>query len=149
MSLPLSSTSQKIIELCQQGLSRREIGERLGLTKTQVENAYYKYERARLRAANANVDLVAPTSGARNRPSPPPASIGEIFPDVVDFEPPTGKTNVWSVRLSQCRFPGEDGFFCGEPTSSPSRSYCDRHHALCWVKTRRQQADASISSINS
>lgn len=148
MGFPLSNNSRRIIELYQQGLSRREIGERLGLSKTQVDNAYYKYQRAQLRANNANVDLVAPTSGPRNRPSPPSAPIGDILPVTVDFEPPSGKISVWNVRHSQCRYVDDAGFFCGEATSSPSRSYCNRHHALCWVKTRRQQTDAALSSIN-
>lgn len=142
MGLQLSANSKAVIELCQKGLSRREIRERLGLTKSQVENAFYKWQRTQMRAANANADLVAPLSGPRNRPSPPVVA-DRILPVVVDFEPPAGKVSVWNVRNFQCRFVDEAGFFCGSPTPSPTRSYCDHHHALCWVKTRRQQADAT------
>lgn len=43
------------------------------------------------------------------------------------------------LAANQCRYPiGMSGvaLFCGDIRSNPKSSFCDHHHALCWVKPR-------------
>lgn len=131
-----------------QGLTRAQIAERLGLTKGQVDGVLYKYELKKMVDNGADLKLVAPRNGSRNQPSAP-ATVNDILPVEVSFEPPPGKVSIFNVRANQCRWLDDGGFFCGEPTRKPTRSYCDHHHALCWVRTKRQVENAALSSVNS
>lgn len=140
--MALSATTNEILALRAQGLSRLEIRLRLNLTKGQVDNAIYRQETLLTLRARGAVEYHGPKSGARNRPSKPETFTGGILPVEVTFDPPPGKTNLWNIKTFQCRWLDDEGFFCAEPTK-PTRSYCDHHHALCWVKTRRQKENAT------
>lgn len=135
------ATRQRIRELHEKGLSRSTICERLGLTKGQVDGILYKEQLRALVPPGSDTSYVAPRQGPRNRPSEPTV-LDEILPVEVDFEPPAGKFNIYNVSMFQCRWIEEDGYFCGEATR-PLRSYCDNHHDLCWVKTKRQIQNAT------
>lgn len=120
-----------------EGLSRAQIGERVGLNKNQVGGLIALHIKHYVHPRNkpAPVEFVPPASGPRPRPSHPVTI--EAMPIVktdLSFEPPEGKVNVWNVRHGQCRWVNEDGFFCGDPTGAPSKVYCDAHHALCFQK---------------
>lgn len=138
---------QRVETLYNKGLSRSQICERLCLTKGQVDGVLYKHLLRKLVPAGNDTTFVAPRSGPRNRPSTPGVLDG-VLPVEVSFDPPPGKFNIYNIKNFQCRWLKEDGYFCGDATQ-PLRSYCDHHHALCWVKTRKQQQDAALRPINS
>jgi hypothetical protein len=68
-------------------------------------------------------------------PQPPLTSLTPLTP-----EPPREYGTVASlvdVREDQCRFPIEDGMWCGRPRGERS-SYCDEHHRRSHHKGREQ-----------
>lgn len=137
--------------LLDQGLSRAQIGARIGLNKNQVggliASQIMGYIHPRKRQAQPEpVEFVPPTSGARPRPSQPVTL--EALPVVVtglSFEPPEGKVNVWNVKICQCRWIGEDGFFCAEPTGSATNSYCPDHAKRLYVPNQPRVRKKSCS----
>jgi hypothetical protein len=76
------------------------------------------------------------------RDVPPETRNHEVLPEKViltplhadvDFEPPEGKFNIWNIKVCQCRYIDEEGYFCGSPTGNIARSYCEEHHKRCNV----------------
>ena len=139
----LAELKVKITEMRSQGWSVPRMAERLGLTRDQCSGLVNRLIRGykspsqynamkRLEAAQA--EFVPPTSGPRPRPSHPVTV--EPMPIVktdLSFEPLPGKVNIWNVKVCQCRWIDEEGYFCAEPTGAATKSYCAAHHALCFV----------------
>jgi|GEM_PF-7069313 len=146
----LDELKQKLIEFRAQGLSETEMGARLGLTKNQVSGhinrmirgykskTQYAAKKA-AEAAPAQAEFVPPTSGPRPKPSQP-ITLAElpIVKTDLSFEPLPGKVNVWNVKHGQCRWVDDGGFFCAEPTSAPTKSYCKTHHQICFYKPTKK-----------
>lgn len=125
----------RIEELLNQNLTRSQIGERMGMTRDQVQGLIYKNLQHRMKPPAPRIE--DPPQFPRNRPRPRPSAPvtiaeGEIIKDEVDFAPPEGKFSVWNIKHNQCRYVQEDGFFCAEATD-PGKSYCPAHHQLCNV----------------
>lgn len=66
----------------------------------------------------------------------------EEEPPVTDevTEPVVG-VPLLDLTPNQCRYPvGVHGvtLFCGEERTNPRSSFCDHHHARCWVQPRKK-----------
>jgi hypothetical protein len=126
--------------LLEQGKSRSQIGAELGLNKNQVGGLialHIQGHRPNKKATPQVGEFVPPKSGARPRPSQPyiPADLIPVKTDL-SFEPPKGKVNVWNVKICQCRWIDDEGYFCAEPTGSATKSYCPGHQQLLYVKVQ-------------
>lgn len=133
----------EITKMLDEGLSRSVMAARLGLNKNQVgglialhiKQYVHPRKKAKLLEQQQVAEFVPPASGARPRPSQPYTI--DPLPIVVtglSFEPPEGKVNVWNVKICQCRWVDEEGFFCAEPTGSATKSYCPGHQQLLYIK---------------
>lgn len=153
----LAQLKTTLIEMRSQGWSTPRIAEKLGLTRDQASGlinrlirgykspGQYEAMKKKEAAAAEGIEFVPPTSGARPRPSQP--VIVEPMPIVktdLSFEPLPGKVNIWNVKPCQCRWVDEEGFFCGEVTGAPTKSYCPEHHARCFVPNERRSKRVSI-----
>lgn len=156
----LAELRAKLTEMRAQGWSTPRMAERLGMTRDQCAGLVNRLIRGykspsqyvAMKRAAEQLPFVPPTSGPRPRPSQPVTV--EAIPIVktdLSFEPPPGKTNIWNIGISQCRWLDEDGYFCATPTGSPSKSYCAEHHARCFYSNERKAASnvTTLSSIHS
>lgn len=64
-----------------------------------------------------------------------------------DEAPAPQGLSILDLGAQMCRYQKEDGFFCGDPTSTPLRSYCDAHHAKCWFKPASKKKKAKPFSF--
>ena len=133
-----------ITKMLEEGKSRSQMAAILGLNKNQVGGLialhikHYVHPRKKAKEATQQVvEFVPPKSGARPRPSQPyiPADLIPVKTDL-SFEPPEGKVNVWNVKICQCRWIDDEGYFCAEPTGSATKSYCPGHQQLLYVKVQ-------------
>lgn len=147
---------RRIEELLAKKLTRTQIGERLGLTRDQVQGLIYKERKRQKRAAERAVRGVPPLTQKvttptvkveRGKPSLPSAVDMPIITSDLSFEPPEGKLNIWNVQRRHCRYLDGDGYFCGEDVVRAS--YCQRHYNLCYTPSQPRKARSWRSSLPS
>lgn len=135
----------RIMEMLDKNLTRAQIGERLGLSRDQVQGLIHKEHRRRQRA-EARVArgeppvtprVTTPTVKVeRQTPSLPTMGDLPIIASDLSFAPPEGKISVWNVKRTHCRYMDDEGFFCGEPIARAS--YCQHHYNRCYTPTQRK-----------
>jgi GcrA cell cycle regulator len=131
-----------ILELWGKGLTGKQIGEKLGMTRSAVLGkiarlrkwglAEYRDPASKKNATPEEKRLkklrnpVVPNLGRKKLPPLPP----------VDEE--TRPITLLNLRLDSCRFvindsnKAADFLFCGQPKHIGS--YCKEHHAICYIK---------------
>jgi hypothetical protein len=118
-----------------QAIPRAKIADMLGLTKNQVHGMLWKARQKRLKETTHKV-IDEPIL---EEVAQPVVEMPLPIATDISFDPPPGKFNIWNIKALQCRWPNEDGYFCGEPTGSHQKSYCSHHHKLSWVKPSRKK----------
>lgn len=146
---------QKAIDLWEQGLTGREIGELFGVSRcvvlgfiNRLRNNGYEFKRPfeRNRAIRENVVKAkkikaikiakSPKAVKAPKPKKPPKPVVEIVAEK-DMS-----TDLMGLTASSCRYPVSPDnvfpvMFCGKPKEHGS--YCKDHGSICYYPSRHQQ----------
>lgn len=149
---------QKAIDLWEQGITGREIGELFGVSRcvvlgfiNRLRNNGYEFKRPfeRNRAIRENVVKAkkikaikiakAPKAIKNPKLKKPPNPVVEIVAEK-DMS-----TDLMGLTASSCRYPVSPDnvfpvMFCGKPKEHGS--YCKEHGAICYYPSRHQQSKA-------
>lgn len=150
---------QKVIDLWEQGLTGKEIGELFGVSRcvvlgfiNRLRNNGYEFNRPfeRNRAIRENIVKVkkikeikiakAPKKPKSPKAIKPPKPVVEIVAEK-DMS-----TDLMGLTASSCRYPVSPDnvfpvMFCGKPKEHGS--YCKEHGSICYYPSRHQQATAT------
>lgn len=130
------------------GMSGPLIAERLGISRSAVIGKAKRLGLARRRpgrkgnaakAGQVEIPASPPVLACsqprvRKRRSPAGALPNTVLGINPGFQAPAPRTCQW-IEGEPC-----DRDFCGKP-ARPGSSYCDAHHARCWVRPETRQAD--------
>lgn len=130
---------EQIMELLEKGLTRTQIGERVGLSRDQVQGIIARVrEKEKKKVTQGVKPATLPAEVRRQTPSLP-SRVDDDLPIVasgLSFDPPAGKLSIFNVKAFHCRYPDADGFFCGERINRAS--YCEHHYRLCYTPMQRK-----------
>jgi GcrA cell cycle regulator len=123
---------ERLRRLWASGMSTREIGVELGVTKDAVIGAAHRLELEKRRMNAANAAGAAILRRVRTTASWRPAARGwvtvEMDGDIPDV---THLCGLIELRSCMCKWPvsgsGEHTIFCGAPTGEIAQSYCQEH----------------------
>jgi hypothetical protein len=134
-----------IVRLRDEGFSMLQIGRRLRMTRNAIAGVFNRFYRnnpdAVRRPPPAPVVRARPQvmrdfrgrRGKRNsleKPAKKPAS-PSVTPRLAGFEP--RRVNFFDLRLRDCRYPLDDGTYCGCP-SKMGKSFCEHHAEICYQR---------------
>jgi hypothetical protein len=162
MSSPVrTDLKAQIKELLHKGLSRREIAEALGVTKNTVIGQVTRMkEKGELEGFEDNASLLKTIAAKRKKYAenvvrrakleaarllkPKKVSVPKltlVVPTPEPIEPSdTTKVGIYLCETvtNSCRFPvgrhDDQHTFCGKPSCSVKKPYCEEHYKVVWVK---------------
>ena len=159
-NLEISSDDHKIIDLWQDNFTAQEIADSFGITKNAVIGRV-----TRLR--NKGYDLRKRENPVHVKFMPERTSIPKPVLPWTPLLPPTepvnpitepkiahviGPKGIMDLRTDDCRYIINDGpvssfLFCGEP--KVGRTYCAKHHKLCYVPLIKKRGRFSLKKLGS
>lgn len=147
---------QKVVDLWEQGMTGKEIGEMFGVSRCSIlglinrmRNNGYEFKRPfeKNRAIRENIVKVKKIKAVKAPKAPAKPKVIKTPKPIIKKEDPVDmSTDIMGLKSNSCRYPisSDDAvtmMFCGRPQEHGS--YCKEHGAICYYPSRHQSSTPS------
>ena len=141
-------TVKKILELWGKGLTGKQIGEKLGMTRSAVLGKVGRLRKLGLLEYRdpAQKKNISSKERAQRKSYPfVKSNKRKTLPPLPPVEDGLRPLSLMELKATSCRFVINDSkkpsdfLFCGKPKKTGS--YCEDHHSICYIKSEPRKRD--------